>query len=425
MIPAMGLGPPGGEDAPGAVALGAAALLPAALLPIAFWLAGADGLWNDFTSYWLAGKLLAAGQSPYDLQALAELGAAEGRDFVLGTGYSYPLPLAVAMVPFGAMPFPLAAGLFSGISLTAFGVAVVAWLRDRTVWRADWKATTAAAVAAGLYPPVLGSVFVGQANLVIVAALSFGLRRVLRHDGLRGAVGGAIIGLAGVVKVTPLTLALPLALGRRTGAALAIVVGAAGTVLLAWVLAPAGMGGVEGLARLAGPDPYWANQSINGYVSRLALGNDRVHPVLPGVDVGLAAGFAAAVLSLVTILLVIRALRSRSAAGMLALAIGITLVAATAAAPKNSFWNHAPVLIGAALLRAPSVARDAPSAVHERALVATWYGLAVVGMGLDGVGMTGHLGGWGAVASGAPLLGLLALWMALAMRTYRRRASQA
>src|SRR5690242_10917608 len=53
---------------------------------------GANGMWNDFASYWLAGKLVWSGHTPYDLTALVRLGHQQGLVFQAGTGYSYPLP---------------------------------------------------------------------------------------------------------------------------------------------------------------------------------------------------------------------------------------------------------------------------------------------------------------------------------------------
>ncbi len=57
---------------------------------------------NDYSDYWLAGKLVLQGHSPYDTAALAALAKTEGVTFLLGGGYQYLLPWAIAMAPFAS-----------------------------------------------------------------------------------------------------------------------------------------------------------------------------------------------------------------------------------------------------------------------------------------------------------------------------------
>jgi len=51
------------------------------------------------------GRLVMEGRSPYDLGALRELAAQQHLSLQVGGGYSYPLPFALVMVPFAALPF--------------------------------------------------------------------------------------------------------------------------------------------------------------------------------------------------------------------------------------------------------------------------------------------------------------------------------
>jgi len=392
--------------------LAAAAMLPAALLPALEVARGGGGLWNDFATYWLAGKLVSAGATPYDIDALVRLGAQEGVVFEAGTGFSYPLPFAVAMVTLAALPFTLAASLFTAASIIVFGLAVAGWLRDGVTWRSGPGGTFLAALAIGAYPPVPGSVLFGQANLLVFAVLALGIRGALYGWGQRTLAGGGWIGLAGIVKLVPLALFVPLALARRTGAVLGLLGAAMGAMLAAWVVAPAALAGSEHLIALGSPDAFWSNQSLNGYASRLTLGNDRVVAALPQVD---PAPLGTALLITLAIATLAGLLRARQAVGTtsgVALAIGLTLVAATAAAPKNSLWNHVPALIGAGLLLAPIHGSGALRPL-ERALTLAWYGLAVFGLWFDSLGMVQGLGPVGSVLSGAPLVGVLALWAAL------------
>lgn len=109
-------------------------------------------------------EALDSGHTPYDLTALARLGHQEGLVFQAGTGYSYPLPFAVAMVPLGWLSFDVAGLIFSLLSLLVFGVAVTVWLTDRRLFSGPPLLAVGLAVLAGWYPPVTGSVFFGQAS---------------------------------------------------------------------------------------------------------------------------------------------------------------------------------------------------------------------------------------------------------------------
>jgi len=94
----------------------------AMLMPLIQWVwTNVHGNFNDFHDYWLAGKLVLAGQSPYDIGALRALAKTEHLSFLVGGGYSYPLPFAVFMVPFAMLPFTLSLELFVGLSIALFG----------------------------------------------------------------------------------------------------------------------------------------------------------------------------------------------------------------------------------------------------------------------------------------------------------------
>jgi hypothetical protein len=372
-----------------------------------------SGLWNDFASYWLAGKLVAAGHSPYDLAALIGLGAKQGIAFQAGTGYSYPLPFAVSMVPLSALPFPVAGAIFSVGSIAVFAWAVANWLGDSRLSPGSTTGTLVPAVLAGFYPPVIGSAFFGQANLLVLGLLAFGVKRWLWPDAGSDRVGGVAIGLAGIVKVAPLALLLSAALARRLGGVVGILVGAGVAMAAALAAVPYGLGGAGRLADLGTADSFWTNQSLNGFISRLTIRNERTSAFLRGsVDPTLAAWVALAVFAALTLAVLWRARDRLGDQREWWLAIGFTLVAAVIAAPKDSFWNHVPALVAVGLLIAvPSIRRDALT----RGLLLAWYGLAWVQFLVDHLSAA-TLHGWGpigAILSSSALLGMVALWFAL------------
>jgi hypothetical protein len=400
--------------------------IAAAAIPLAGWLFWAFVLHlgpNDFHDYWLAGKLLAEGHSPYDTQAMAALAAREHLTFLIGGGYSYPLPFALVMVPFAALPFEVAVTLFNAVSLVAFGLTVAAWLG----WAYGWGPETsrrrlALALAAGVYPPVYGTVAMGQANLVVLPVLALGA--VLALDGstaARRAAGGMLIGLASIVKLVPGVWLVPLALGRRFGAAAGVAVAALGTLAASMAIAPWAAAGSGGLTSLLDADAFYSNQSINGFVSRLVTGTDKSVAVWSGafdprpVMLGLTGAFALATLAILW-----RARRQLGARQGLAFGLALALVAGTIGAPKTSFWNESIVLVAVGLLWAgqPVGAAVAQLGRIDRALLAAWFGSALtwaVVWAVEPPAM-GPLSAVVTLAWSASLYGLLALWLVLARR---------
>jgi alpha-1,2-mannosyltransferase len=305
---------------------------------------------NDFHDYWLASKLVLQGHSPYDLDALKALGQAEGRHFVLGTGYSYLPPFAIAMIPFALLPFDTAVLAFNGVSLVVFGLTVAAWITwahpDANVLRKG-----IVALIAGAYPPVYGTIANGQANLVVLGPFALGVAWILAGGRVRSALGGVAIGLAGVVKLVPAAVALPQALGRRWLAVAGTVLGFVGSVALASLAVPSAASGSGGLADLVSPDPYFTNQSINGFVTRIVRDSERTKAIFAGAFDALIVGLAIAlVFGLINLWLLWRARGSLTTTSGLALGMAMITAAAVAAAPKNAIWNEALVLPAAGLL---------------------------------------------------------------------------
>jgi len=363
-----------GRVAPATLALLAGAI-PAAAWLVAHALDPAV-LANDFHSYWYAGRLLAEGASPYDLEALRALAQRQGDVFMVGTGYSYPLPFALVMVPFSALPFDIAVGAFTVLSIGAFSAAVAGWL-GRFHAAAPPARLRLAALAAGASPPVCGSVLNGQVNLLVVAALALGSALVLERSAARSAVGGIVIGLAAVVKLVPAVLLAPLWLaGGRRAAAAGVAAGLLVPLALS-ALARPGIAPDSGTVTLLfQPDPFVTNQSVNGFVSRLVEGSDRMTALAAGAfDPAPLTAILTFGLAVSTGVALWGARHRMSTADGLALGLAFVLAGATAGAPKTSFWNVALVIVAVALflaVAAPDLDMRRLGRVERRLLVVWW-----------------------------------------------------
>jgi hypothetical protein len=382
-------------------------------------LIGSEPTFNDFNSYWLAGRLLLEGRSPYDLEAMRALGQSEGLQFDLGTGYSYPVPFAVLMIPFAGLPFGVAVRLFTVLSILTFG-GLVAWWLTRFHLGSSRRRLLGAAALAGAFPPVGGTLAFGQSNLVVLVPLAIGLAWIVRGTAsARG--GGALVGLAAIVKIVPFAILLPLALARRWPPFVSLLATAVVALATASLLAPWAAADTFRLSGLLGPDPYFTNQSLNGFVSRLVLESGRTLPLAPGAfDPAAVSILATLAFALVTLGVLIPPLRESPSRATLALAIGLVLVAATIAAPKNSFWNQALALPGLGLL----LAVDAPDLLMRRfgrldklLLLGCWAGLcAQFYLWHEPLPKAGSLAPIVTLVQSSALFGMLSLWVLLVRR---------
>jgi len=400
----------------------------ALIVPVTQWVAqtvtGNGHAFNDFHHFYLAAKLVAEGGSPYDVAALRAIAEREGLSFVVGTGYSYPLPFALSMIPFTLLPFTAAALVFNGLGLAVFGTAVGVWLRWAHGRTAGQTRIAIAAVAAGAYPPIYGSIASGQANLVVFGPFALGTMLLLARVGPPALAGAAAVGMAAVVKIVPAILAVPLALAGRIREAVAIGVALAGSIWLASVVVPWATAGAFGLVNLLGPDAYFTNQSINGFVSRLVQPSDRSLPLLPGAfDPFVVATGVLVLFGLANLGLLWRARQRLREPAALGIALALSIVAATIGAPKNSFWNQTTLLVavGLLLLAAAPDLRLARLDRAERWLLGAWIAGAVIAelLWLRPVAREGPLAALVTLAQSAALYGAIALWCLLARRLER------
>jgi hypothetical protein len=316
---------------------------------------GSDGLFNDFYDYWLAARVIGAGGNPYDTAAMTAAAGHAGLHFTLGTGYSYPLLFGYVCLPLTVLPPGPAAIVFSALSLLALGVAVA--ILATPLGRLHIAELLLLGALAGGLTPISGSLYFGQANLVLLPLLALAWRGVARP---------LTLGFTTAVKLYPAAALAAIAAGGRRSLGL---LGATVSAMLVLTVVPnllmhTATG--SGPAALLQADPFWTNQSVNGLLSRLSMSSEFTQPPLPGLPVApieiilllLLGGGAMAVM-------VLR--KGRPWAGSLSLALAFAVVAA----PKNSLWNYAPLLL-VVFFCWPLVRRSVP------ALAVLLTGLALV-----------------------------------------------
>ena len=289
---------------------------------------GSSGLFNDFYDYWGAGVLLNRGQSPYDINALAAVQRAAGVHSETGSGYSYPLFFAHLMRPLALLPLQPAARVFSALSVVGLLFAVALLLG--AIPSLSWPVALAGGAAAGLFPPVIGSLYFGQANLIVLLFLAVSYRCVMP---------GPMLAVASAIKLYPVTGFLA-ALTERPPRWRLLRNGLAILAVLLLLQAGGGTGYSSRAGYFLGPDTYWSNQSINGWLSRLGIDSTWTHAPFPGLPVEPLMLIAAVLLSLLTVSILWRA-PGRPWEGALALSIWLGVVIA----PKNSLWNFTPLLL--------------------------------------------------------------------------------
>ena len=184
---------------------------------------------RDFASYYYALQVAWDGGDPYDGAALTARAHAEHTRRSVVHPYFYPPPFLLGMV--WARPLTLVAAyrlslLFNELLLLA-GCAL---LRR---FGAGWGWIAALVV---VYSPIPDNMWMGQANLLALIPALAGLW--LSRTRGREAAGGALIGVAGMLKMSPALFLVPMARWGRWRAVGAGVATAIALSVLALPLAP-------------------------------------------------------------------------------------------------------------------------------------------------------------------------------------------
>jgi hypothetical protein len=163
------------------------------------WFAASRALWyetTDFYCLWQGARLVAEGANPYDEArwAAATGGlhpdpSGEQRPSSCPGRYGYPLWTALALVPFGVLPLPAAAGTWAAFS---FGAAAIGTIAS---WRASGGATRGLALFVAIVlsaQPLWLLVISGQITGVMLGLVGLSVFWLARGADARG---GAAFGL--------------------------------------------------------------------------------------------------------------------------------------------------------------------------------------------------------------------------------------
>ncbi len=254
-------------------------------------------LGQDFTAYYVAGRLIRVGDaedmygSQEEFQRQADRFGVTGpeaegdRDGEVGghdsvEPFLYPPVAAVLLLPASLLPLGAAKVGFVLVNLVAQGLAIAILFWDRAPPRRRVLVIGGWAALAVLFPFFWG-LYLGQANSLVFLACALALRQLRRGDELGG---GAWLALAVLLKVFPAVLLVLLVLRRQYRAAVSAVVTMA--VLSVLALPFVGVGTYTRFVTEVLPEitsrvePFVRNQGISGTLNRLFTDNPYVDPLL-------------------------------------------------------------------------------------------------------------------------------------------------
>lgn len=210
-------------------------LVVLALRALQLWALSNEIQWGyDFSAYWAAAHQIIDGVSPYTAQQLAGPYAPQ-QQFL----YLYPPPLAAAVTPLTNL-FPqdyrLAAWVWAAIGALLLIVSIRSlWWSERIAerypilaGRGKWLLVAAAFA----FPPVVGELVMGNVHFLLLWLLTLAWLGIRRGDPGGRWRGGAMVGVAAMIKVFPGILLLWAFVWGSTRAAIGILIGAGLTMLL-------------------------------------------------------------------------------------------------------------------------------------------------------------------------------------------------
>lgn len=232
---------------------------------------------RDFASYYYAFRVASAGGDPYDTPALERLARREHTRKRVNP-FFYPPPFLLTQAFAGKLT--LRQGFLCLLALNELLLAACAFMCVRWYGVAVWVM----ALIVALYSPIFDHAEMGQANLLVLAPLLAGLGLAAKKPWL----GGALVGVAAMLKMSPALMLAYFVLKRRVPALVAAALAA-----LALSVATLPLVGFEAQRRfyfeilpsfssgayhgLALPIGMTSNHSIPGFFNRLWRGADGHH----------------------------------------------------------------------------------------------------------------------------------------------------
>ena len=293
----------------------------------------------DFRAYYAAGKALLSGVNPYDVTAVREHVDLPGEQTIVR--YFYPPPTLALMAGFALLPYPAAQVPWCLLQLALLLGSL--WIVLRTVHCPLGSPVSVLIAFAFLTSTAVAELFRwGQFDIVLLALLAAATWALLRS---RSGLGGALVGLAAVAKVTPVLYLAVFALRKdfkaltAAVATIALLMGGSaivlgGPIMRQWAISLGGF--ANELSTLASPQ----NMSLQGYIYRGLMDlPGAAHSHAPWLNLGpQVARWCALSASILVVLLtgwwLVRHRRTVSTAESLAWAIPAVLLAAPAT------WTH-------------------------------------------------------------------------------------
>lgn len=197
-------------------------------------LTGKEQWGYDFSFYWTAGRHLIDGEPIYSATQLAGPYAPQGQD-----GFLYPPPFAAAMTPLASL-FPTdyraANWVWAAIGALLLIVSIRSlWWSERIAERypiLEGRGKWLLVAAAFAFPPVVGELVLGNVHFLLLWLLTLAWLGIRRGDPGGRWRGGAMVGVAAMIKVFPGILLLWAFVWGSTRAAIGILIGAGLTMLL-------------------------------------------------------------------------------------------------------------------------------------------------------------------------------------------------
>lgn len=177
---------------------------------------------RDFASYYYALQVTSQGGDPYNTAALSEMARAEGTRKSVNP-YFYPPPFLLSMLWAGPLSLHTAylGSLLANELLLAGCMAVM-------ILGFEVSLPVAGLILAA-WTPIPDHARMGQANLLALLPALLGIYAARRRE----VLGGVMVGIAGMLKMSPALFLIHLALQRRWKAVGAAVVTAVGLSLAA------------------------------------------------------------------------------------------------------------------------------------------------------------------------------------------------